>query len=67
MPTFHYKANLMINDYFIIRERNHLGNWQISHILRRCQPFMVKIMEMTQREPTITGQTIIILMGLVRN
>ena len=65
MPTFHYKANLMINDYFIIRERKYFGNWQISHILRRARPFMVKIIEKTQREPTSARQAIIILMGLV--
>ena len=67
MPTFHYKANLMINDYFIIRQRKYFGNRQISHILCRGSPFMVKIIEKTQREPTSTGQAIIILMGLVSN
>ena len=55
MPTFHYKANLMINDYFIIRERKYFGNWQISHILRRAEPFMVKIIEKTQRN--VNSQT----------
>ena len=55
MPTFHYKANLMTNDYFIIRERKYFGNLWISHILRRGRPFMVKIIEKRQRDHHVDG------------
>ena len=68
MPTFHYKANLMINDYFIIRERKHF--WQLAdftHSPWRLAVYGQNHREETQREPTSPARQaiIIILMGLV--